>query len=102
MLTFVMLTRLAPTALRSPASFEELESSVMQQIRKKCPQVEWVQNLAILGPCDYLDIFRAPDHETAMEVSTIVRSFGHASTEVWSATEWERYKQLLHKLPKIS
>ena len=102
MLTFVMLTRLSPSALRSPASFEELESSVMQQIRKKCPQVEWVQNLAVLGPCDYLDIFRAPDHETAMEVSTIVRSFGQASTEIWSATEWSRYKELLHTLPKTS
>ena len=100
MLTFVMLTRLSPTALRSPASFEELETTVMQQIRSKCPQVEWVQNLAILGPCDYLDIFRAPDHETALEVCTIIRSFGHASTEVWSATEWDRYKELLHKLPK--
>jgi len=99
MLTFVMLTRLAPTALRPPASFQALETSVMQQIRKKCPQVEWLHKLAILGPRDYLDSFRAPDHETALEVSTIVRSFGHASTEVRSATEWERYKQLLHKLP---
>jgi uncharacterized protein with GYD domain len=100
MLTFVMLTRLSPTALRSPASFDEMESAIMEQIRSKCPQVQWVQNLAILGPCDYLDIFQAPDHETAMQVSTIIRSFGQATTEVWSATEWDRYKELLHKLPK--
>lgn len=100
MLTFVMLTRLAPTALRSPASFEELESACMQQIRTKCPQVEWVQNYAIMGACDYLDIFRAPDHETALQVCTIIRSFGHASTEIWSATEWDKYKELLHQVSK--
>jgi uncharacterized protein with GYD domain len=99
MQTFVMLTRLSPTALRSPASLEELENLVMQQIRSKCPQVEWLTNLAILGPCDYLDIFRAPDHDTALQVSTIIRSFGQASTEIWSATEWDKYKDLLHKLP---
>jgi uncharacterized protein with GYD domain len=100
MLTFVMLTKLAPTALRSPASFEELESAVMEQIRKKCPQVQWDKNLALLGPYDYLDIFRAPDHDSAMEVCTIIRSFGHATTEIWAATEWDKYKELLHKLPK--
>ena len=99
MLTFVMLTRLSPDALRSPASLEELERKAMDQIRKECPKVEWLQNLAILGPCDYLDIFRAPDLETAMKVATIIRTYGHATTEVWSATEWKRYKELLHKLP---
>jgi uncharacterized protein with GYD domain len=100
MMTFVMLTRLSPTALRSPASFEELETAVMDQIRSKCPQVKWVQNLAIMGACDYLDIFQAPDHETALTVCSIIRSFGHATTELWTATEWDRYKELLHRLAK--
>lgn len=100
MQTFVMLTRLSPTVLRSFISYEELENNVMQHIRAKCPEVEWLQNFAILGPCDYLDIFRAPDHDTALEVCTIVRSFGHATTEIWSAVEWDRYKELLHRLPR--
>jgi uncharacterized protein with GYD domain len=74
----------------------------MEQIRKECPQVEWLHNFAILGPCDYLDIFRAPDLETAMEVATIIRTYGHASTEVWTATEWQKYKEMLRKLPKAA
>lgn len=102
MLTFVMLTRLSPDALRSPGSLEELENRAMGQIRREYPQVEWLHNFAILGPCDYLDIFQAPNMEAAMGVATIIRTFGHATTEVWTATEWRDYKEILHKLPKAA
>ncbi len=100
MLTFVMLTRLSPGALRSPQSLEDLERLAMEQIRSECPGVEWVHNYAILGGCDYLDIFRSPDLETAMKVSTIIRTYGHAHTEIWSATEWQGYKDLIRHLPR--
>lgn len=53
----------------------------------------------MLGPYDYLDIFEAPEIETAMKVSTLVRTFGHAHTEVWAATEWQRFKELVRALP---
>ncbi len=102
MLTFVMLTRLSPDALRSPDTLEKLEQNAMDHVRKECPKVEWVHNFAILGPCDYLDIFQAPDLETAMRVATIIRTYGHATTEVWTATEWKNYKDMLHKLPKAA
>lgn len=99
MLTFVMLTRLSPDALQSPQSLEDLEVRVMEQISSECSEVKWVHNYAILGGCDYLDIFTAPDMETAMKVSTIIRTFGHANTEVWSASEWKEYKGLVRHLP---
>jgi uncharacterized protein with GYD domain len=69
---FIMLTRLTPAALKSPASLEEAEKSVMRKIREKCPGVEWVNNFAVMGPYDYVDIFKAPDNETAFKVSTMV------------------------------
>jgi uncharacterized protein with GYD domain len=99
MLTFIMLTRLSPEALRSPGNLEELEKRTTEQIRRECPQVEWLNNFAILGPCDYLDIFTAPDVETAMRVATIIRTYGHATTEVWTATEWRKYKEIVRQLP---
>lgn len=97
--TFIMVTRLASGALRSPKSLEELEKRAMERIRSECPGVEWVGNFAILGPWDYLDIFRAPDIETATKVATLVRTFGHAHTEVWTATEWQRFKEIIRDLP---
>jgi uncharacterized protein with GYD domain len=96
-----MITRLSPDALSSPRSLEDLERKAMEHIRSECPGVEWVHNYAILGPCDYLDIFRAPDTDTAMKVATIIRTFGNAYTEVWAATEWERYKEMIRHLPGV-
>jgi uncharacterized protein with GYD domain len=100
MLTYVMLTRLSPGALLSPRSLEELEQQVKKQIKTECPEVEWVHNYAILGDCDYLDIFTAPDMETALKVATIVRTFGHSHTEIWTATEWRSYKDVIRHLPQ--
>jgi uncharacterized protein with GYD domain len=99
MQTFIMATRLATGALRSPKSLEELEIAVMERIRSECPEVEWVVNYAVLGPWDYLDIFRAPDSTIATKVSTIVRTFGHAHTEIHTAIEWDEFKELVRKLP---
>jgi len=95
MLTYVMLTRLSPEAVKSPKSLEELERQVMEKLRSECPEVEWVHNFAILGPYDYLDIFRAPNEETAFKIATLVRTFGHCTTEVWTATEWARFKDMI-------
>ena len=100
MSTFVMLTRLASGALRSPRSLEKLEQQAMERIRSECPEVKWINNYAILGSWDYLDIFEAPDIETATKVSTLVRTFGHAHTEVWAATEWPRFKEIIRDLPQ--
>lgn len=95
---FIMLTRLEPTALSSPKSLEDLEKHAMKQIRNRCPEVNWKYNLAVLGGCDYLDIFEAPNVETAMKVAAIIRSFGHGTTEIWSGAEWGRFKDLIRDL----
>ncbi len=97
---FIMVTRLAPEAVRSPRALEAIEREAMESVNSECPEVEWLDNYAVLGPWDYLDVFRAPDIETATKVSTLIRTYGHAHTEVWAATEWKRYKEILRDLPE--
>ncbi len=99
MQTVIMLTRLSHSALQSPSSLENLEREVMERIEAECPNVKWLSSYAVLGRCDYLDIFQAPDNDTATKVATVVRTFGHAETEVWGATEWQKFKQLVRYLP---
>lgn len=100
MSTFVMVTRVDPAALRSPQSLEQLEHQVAESVRLQCPKVKWLASYAVLGPYDYVDIFDAPDIETAAKVSTLVRTNGRAHSEIWAATEWEKFKRMVHAMPK--
>lgn len=100
MQTYVMLTRLDPQAMQSPASVEKLERSAADHIKQQCPDVEWLSSYALLGPFDYLDIFRADDIKSALKVSALIRSFGRSQSEIWGATEWENFKNLVHSLPQ--
>ena len=98
MATYAMLTRLSPEALKRPESVAELNKEAEDRIKKECPNVKWLANYAVLGPCDYLDIFEAPDPDTATTVALLVRSFGHATTETWVATPWDRFEHLAQGL----
>ena len=101
MATYAMLTRLSPEALTKPEAFMELNRKVADRIKQECPGVKWLANYAVLGPCDYLDIFEAPDADAATRVSLLVRLFGHATTETWLVTPWDRFTDLAKRLKAL-
>lgn len=92
--TYIMLTRLSPEAVSEPKFVEKVEKKVVDRIRKACPEVKWIGSYSVLGPYDYVDIFEAPNGEIATKVALLVRSVGHATTETWVATKWDRFVQL--------
>lgn len=97
---FIMLTRLVGKEIHPKQNtLEELKQKVEEKISAACPKVDWIANYVLTGSHDYLDIFRAPDFETAMKVGFLVRSFGHAHTEIWPAVEWQDFKKVIAKLP---
>lgn len=101
MQTYAMLTRLEPNGLQSPTAVEDLEHRVKEHIRRACPTAQWIGSYAILGPYDYLDLFRAQHLDDASKISAIVRSYGHAHTELWPLTEWAHFKEVIHQLGPV-
>lgn len=97
--TFLMQTRLSPDALSQPKSIRTLERHVADRVREQCPEVRWIASYAVLGPCDYVDLFEAPDIESATRVSVLVRTHGRAHAQVWPALPWEDFERLLQHLP---
>jgi uncharacterized protein with GYD domain len=91
MVTFAMLTRIAPGAVGSPADYERLGRQVEEAVRAGCPEAHWIGSYAVLGPYDYLDLFEATDVRMASRVAVIVRSFGHARTETWPVVPYEEF-----------
>lgn len=92
MATYILLTRVDPQAMAEHSPLE-LEQRVKAKVAERCPEVEWRDNFALLGPYDYLDVFEAPSAEVAAMVSQIVRREARASTEVWSAVAWDAFKR---------
>jgi len=96
---FVMATRLAAGALEPPKTLETWERAAVGRIQSQKMDVKWVASYAILGPYDYVDIFEAASSDIAMQVAVLIRTFGHAHTEVWPATSWDHFKDLIRELP---
>ncbi len=91
---FIVLTRLSYQALTSRGSLADLRGEVMQRILDACAGVEWKAAYVVLdcgAPAGSVDIFTAPDIGTATKVATIIRTYGHATTEIWAATEWDKF-----------
>jgi hypothetical protein len=100
-----MFTRLGHAALRAANAPEELCRAVMERVHRECPGVAWKFTYAVLGgPADYLDIFTAPNIETAAKVAAIVRAVAHAraQTQIWAATEWATFVELMGSLRPAS
>lgn len=96
--TYVMLTKLLPGALATPNAVETLNREVNEQIKRQCSGVRWLANYAASGPGDYLDVFEAPEADTATRVAPLIRSFGRATTELWTATPWDRFVEMARRL----
>ena len=95
MATFVLMTRLAPEALHDARGRRAMGRDWLKKVHEKCPEVRFLAHYAILGPYDFMDIYEAPDVETAHKVSLISRAEGAVTAESWEALAYERFLRVL-------
>ncbi len=92
---FVLMTRLAPETLHDAPGRKAVGKDWLKKVSEKCPGVRFVAHYALLGPYDFMDIYEAPDAETAHRVSLISRAAGAVTAESWGALPYDRYLQIL-------
>ena len=94
MQTYVMLTKLAPDISRQVKSRDKLGRAWLDQVHEKCPEVKFIAHYALLGPYDFIDIYEAPNEETAAKVSMISQANGAFQAQSLTAIPYKRFVEL--------
>ena len=92
---YMLMTRLSPSALHDADARRSAGRQWLERVKDKCPEVKWIAHYAILGPYDFMDLYDAPDAETAQKVSLLSRAEGAVAAESWQALPYEQYLSAL-------
>ena len=98
MQTFILMTKLAPEVSKKIKERAKLGRLWLEQVKKKCPEVKFLAHYALLGEFDFLDIYEAPNEETAAKVSMISLSNGAFHAESWTAIPYKRFVELTDEI----
>ena len=60
--------------------------------------MKFVAHYGLLGPFDFLDIYEAPDEETAAKVSMISLANGAFQAESWMAIPYKKLVKLAQEI----
>ena len=90
MQTFFLLTKLSPEVTNRIKDRDSLVRAWMSQVKEKCPEVKFISHYGVLGPYDFVDIFEAPDADSAAKVSMISMANGAAQAESWISIPYKR------------
>jgi uncharacterized protein with GYD domain len=98
MQTYILLTKLAPDVSRRMGDRAKLGRAWLDQVKAKCPEVKFLTHYALLGKYDFIDIYEAPDEETAAKVSMISLSNGALQAESLIAIPYMRFLKLTEEI----
>lgn len=96
--TFVLMTKLSTDLSKHLSDRATVGSRWLNQVKSKCPEVKFISHYALLGTYDFMDIYEAPDEETAAKVSMISLANGALKAESWSAIPYNRFLELIEEL----
>jgi uncharacterized protein with GYD domain len=97
-MTFILLTKLSPEISKQMKDRARLGRVWLDQVREKCPEVKFIEHYALLGSHDFLDIYEAPDEETAAKVSMISMSNGAFEAQSLVAIPYKKFVSLTEQI----
>jgi len=95
---FALMTKLAAGAMHDAHGRRTMGKEWLHKVKASCPGVRFIAHYAILGPYDFMDIYDAPDVETAHTVSMLSRVGGAVTAESWQLMEYDDYMKLLERV----
>jgi uncharacterized protein with GYD domain len=98
MKTFILMTKLSPEVTSKMKDRASIGRSWLDHVKAKCPEVKFVAHYGLLGKYDFMDIYEAPDEETAAKVSMISLANGAFLAESWIAIPYKRIVELAQEI----
>lgn len=98
MKTFMLMTKLSAEQTRHVKERARLGQEWLNQVREKCPAVNFIAHYALLGAFDFVTIYEAPDEEVAAKVSMISLANGAIQAESWLAIPYKRFIELADEI----
>lgn len=98
MQTFMLMTKLSPDVTAKMKDRAAIGRAWLDKVKDKCPEVKFIAHYGLLGPFDFVDIYEAPDTETAAKVSMISLSHGALQAESWVAIPYKKIVDLADEI----
>lgn len=96
--TFVLMTKLSTAVTAKMKDRASIGRAWLEHVKEKCPGVNFIAHYGLLGPYDFLDIYEAPDEETAAKVSMISLANGAEQAQSWMAIPYKRILELANEI----
>lgn len=98
MQTYILMSKLSTEVTKKMKDRTKLGREWLEQVKEKCPDVKFIDHYALLGKYDFMDIYQAPDEETAAKVSMISLANGALQAESWLAIPYKRFLELTEEI----
>lgn len=98
MQTYILFTKLSTDLSFEMKNLERQGRSWLEHVKDKCPKVRFLAHYAILGDYDFIDIYEAPDPETATKVSMISQANGALHAKSMLAVPYKRFLELTKEI----
>jgi uncharacterized protein with GYD domain len=100
MATYLLMTKLGAGSMHDPQGRRRAGQEWKKKVEQQAKGIRWLAHYALLGPWDFVDVYEAPDQETAFKVTLLSRELGAVAAESWPAMSYEKYLPIIEAAEK--